>query len=240
MASFLTSSCGLLPHTIKSSRESCLMKIICALVWQTSLLFLIEPFAFTSSTVNTIGTQSNFQLPIQFSLQAILSYQLSLILNLFMFRDFSIMTTLESWSYYVSWFVVIRGKFTKLYTFHCGFSIWMLKLLCYSICRGIEAKQPNFDIQKSAKVQLIKNEKKIVAFVPNDSCLNYLEENVINWINDCFFHSSPIGFTLISNRSSDACDVIQTYNTKGYHHFRIDTQNGTSICWTWRLLQLWI
>ncbi|KAG5049422.1 hypothetical protein JHK85_010525 [Glycine max] len=96
MASFLTSSCGLLPHTIKSSRESCLMKIICALVWQTSLLFLIEPFAFTSSTVNTIEV--------------------------------------------------------------------------------LRLSSPTLTFKK----------------VP----------------------SSPIGFTLISNRSSDACDVIQTYNTK--------------------------
>lgn len=48
---------------------------------------------------------------------------------------------------------------------------------CY-VCRGIEAKQPNSAIRKCARVQLIKNGKKIAAFVPNDGCLNYIEENV--------------------------------------------------------------
>jgi len=36
---------------------------------------------------------------------------------------------------------------------------------------GIEAKQPNSAIRKSVRVQLIKNSKKIAAFVPNDGCL---------------------------------------------------------------------
>eukprot|EP01112_Ceratiomyxa_fruticulosa_P003883 TRINITY_DN1419_c0_g1_i1.p1 TRINITY_DN1419_c0_g1~~TRINITY_DN1419_c0_g1_i1.p1 ORF type:complete len:144 (-),score=29.12 TRINITY_DN1419_c0_g1_i1:52-483(-) len=42
---------------------------------------------------------------------------------------------------------------------------------------GIEAKQPNSAIRKCVRVQLIKNGKKITAFVPNDGCLNYIEEN---------------------------------------------------------------
>ncbi|KAH8971816.1 hypothetical protein BDL97_02G162600 [Sphagnum fallax] len=42
---------------------------------------------------------------------------------------------------------------------------------------GIEAKQPNSAIRKCARVQLIKNGKKIAAFVPRDGCLNYIEEN---------------------------------------------------------------
>merc|ERR1712162_52539 len=42
---------------------------------------------------------------------------------------------------------------------------------------GIEAKQPNSAIRKCVRVQLIKNSKKISAFVPNDGCLNYIEEN---------------------------------------------------------------
>ena len=46
---------------------------------------------------------------------------------------------------------------------------------CHS---GIEAKQPNSAIRKCARVQLIKNGKKIAAFVPNDGCLNFIEENV--------------------------------------------------------------
>ncbi|XP_064953440.1 small ribosomal subunit protein uS12-like [Musa acuminata AAA Group] len=43
--------------------------------------------------------------------------------------------------------------------------------------RCIEAKQPNSAIRKCARVQLIKNGKKIAAFVPNDGCLNFIEEN---------------------------------------------------------------
>merc|ERR1712086_734959 len=42
---------------------------------------------------------------------------------------------------------------------------------------GIEAKQPNSAIRKSARAQLIKNGKKITAFVPRDGCLNFVEEN---------------------------------------------------------------
>jgi len=42
---------------------------------------------------------------------------------------------------------------------------------------GIEAKQPNSAIRKCVRVQLIKNGKKIAAFVPNDGCLNYIDEN---------------------------------------------------------------
>ncbi len=43
---------------------------------------------------------------------------------------------------------------------------------------GIEAKQPNSAIRKCARVQLIKNGKKIAAFVPMDGCLNFIEDNV--------------------------------------------------------------
>ncbi|XP_073113597.1 small ribosomal subunit protein uS12-like [Elaeis guineensis] len=42
---------------------------------------------------------------------------------------------------------------------------------------GIEAKQPNSAIRKCARVQLIKNGKKIAAFVLNDGCLNFIVEN---------------------------------------------------------------
>ena len=49
---------------------------------------------------------------------------------------------------------------------------------CFELCSGIEAKQPNSAIRKCARVQLVKNGKKIAAFVPNDGCLNYIEENV--------------------------------------------------------------
>uniref|UniRef100_A0A0D9ZWR0 40S ribosomal protein S23 n=1 Tax=Oryza glumipatula TaxID=40148 RepID=A0A0D9ZWR0_9ORYZ len=43
---------------------------------------------------------------------------------------------------------------------------------------GIEAKQPNSAICKCARVQLVKNGKKIAAFVPNDGCLNFIKENL--------------------------------------------------------------
>jgi small subunit ribosomal protein S23e len=43
--------------------------------------------------------------------------------------------------------------------------------------RGIEAKQPNSAIRKCVRVQLIKNGKKVAAFVPNDGCLNFIDEN---------------------------------------------------------------
>ena len=42
---------------------------------------------------------------------------------------------------------------------------------------GVEAKQPNSAIRKCVRVQLIKNSKKIIAFVPLDGCLNFIEEN---------------------------------------------------------------
>ena len=42
---------------------------------------------------------------------------------------------------------------------------------------GVEAKQPNSAIRKCIRVQLIKNGKKITAFVPRDGCLNFIEEN---------------------------------------------------------------
>jgi ribosomal protein S12 len=54
------------------------------------------------------------------------------------------------------------------------------------LCSGIEAKQPNSAIRKCARVQLIKNGKKIAAFVPMDGCLNFIEENV-----SCFAMSAP-------------------------------------------------
>ena len=46
------------------------------------------------------------------------------------------------------------------------------------ICSGLEAKQPNSAIRKGVRVQLVKNGKKIACFVPNDGCLNFVDENV--------------------------------------------------------------
>lgn len=52
--------------------------------------------------------------------------------------------------------------------------ILIKQLYVYS---GVEAKQPNSAIRKCVRVQLIKNGKKITAFVPRDGCLNNIEEN---------------------------------------------------------------
>ncbi|KJH52113.1 putative ribosomal protein S23 [Dictyocaulus viviparus] len=38
-------------------------------------------------------------------------------------------------------------------------------------------KKAHLAIRKCVRVQLIKNGKKITAFVPNDGCLNFVEEN---------------------------------------------------------------
>lgn len=42
---------------------------------------------------------------------------------------------------------------------------------------GIESKQPNSALRKCVRVQLIKNGKKVAAFVPMDGCLNFIDEN---------------------------------------------------------------
>lgn len=42
---------------------------------------------------------------------------------------------------------------------------------------GVEAKQPNSAIRKCVRVQLIKNGRRVTAFVPNDGCLNFVDEN---------------------------------------------------------------
>src|SRR4051812_16973759 len=42
---------------------------------------------------------------------------------------------------------------------------------------GVESKQPNSAVRKCVRVQLIKNGKKVAAFVPRDGCLNFIDEN---------------------------------------------------------------
>jgi small subunit ribosomal protein S23e len=42
---------------------------------------------------------------------------------------------------------------------------------------GVEAKQPNSAIRKAVRIQLIKNGKKITAYVPKDGLLNSIETN---------------------------------------------------------------
>lgn len=42
---------------------------------------------------------------------------------------------------------------------------------------GITAKQPNSATRKAVRVQLLKNGKKVTAFVPMDGSLNFIDEN---------------------------------------------------------------
>ena len=58
-------------------------------------------------------------------------------------------------------------------------------VVCVSCCSGIEAKQPNSAIRKAVRVQLIKNGKKIAAFVPRDGCLHFIDENVSIGLRVC-------------------------------------------------------
>ena len=71
--------------------------------------------------------------------------------------------------YFMNLCTNIQLLFLSLYLMEC---LWYI---CLS--RGVEAKQPNSAIRKCVRVQLIKNGKKITAFVPRDGCLNYIEEN---------------------------------------------------------------
>lgn len=72
----------------------------------------------------------------------------------------------------------------KYYAKRMGKSIWKSPLQGTSQAKGIvlekvgiEAKQPNSAIRKGVRVQLIKNGKKVAAFVPQDGCLNFVDEN---------------------------------------------------------------
>jgi small subunit ribosomal protein S23e len=42
---------------------------------------------------------------------------------------------------------------------------------------GVESKQPNSALRKCCRVQLIKNGKKVAAFVPMDGCMNFIDDN---------------------------------------------------------------
>lgn len=56
-----------------------------------------------------------------------------------------------------------------------GVKVFFKKKIYFFFSSGVEAKQPNSAIRKCVRVQLIKNGKKITAFVPNDGCLNFIE-----------------------------------------------------------------
>ncbi len=48
---------------------------------------------------------------------------------------------------------------------------------CRVVVLCAQSKQPNSAVRKCVRVQLIKNGKKVAAFVPRDGCLNYIDEN---------------------------------------------------------------
>ncbi|CAH3172541.1 unnamed protein product, partial [Porites evermanni] len=73
-------------------------------------------------------------------------------------------------STYLSW-LLLNFKLPGVWELNSYKVLFMLFLFC------VEAKQPNSAIRKCVRVQLIKNGKKITAFVPNDGCLNFIEEN---------------------------------------------------------------
>jgi ribosomal protein S12 len=75
---------------------------------------------------------------------------------------------------------------------------------------GVEAKQPNSAIRKCVRVQLIKNGKKVSAFVPNDGCLNFIDENdeVQTSAHDIIVVQKQSNIFMYS-----ACSCIPTRNT---------------------------
>ncbi|XP_059670659.1 uncharacterized protein LOC132316163 [Cornus florida] len=85
---------------------------------------------------------------------------------------------------------------------------------------GIEAKQPNFAMRKSARVQLIKNGKKIAAFVPNDG------EFVFALFLDETLSKEPL--------LSHDLDDQQMYRAKGV----IGPFNGILGLWDWNDIAL--
>lgn len=58
------------------------------------------------------------------------------------------------------------------------FFLFVIHLLSLHFHSGVEAKQPNSALRKCVRVQLVKNGKKVAAFVPRDGCLNFIDDNV--------------------------------------------------------------
>ena len=87
----------------------------------------------------------------------------------------------SKWLRWISIFFLKKVLLITRIDYNCQDLLYLLPRNCdpYTrVCyRGVEAKQPNSAIRKCVRVQLIKNGKKITAFVPRDGCLNYIEEN---------------------------------------------------------------
>jgi small subunit ribosomal protein S12 len=63
----------------------------------------------------------------------------------------------------------LKAKYDPLGTAPSGRGIVLQRV-------GIESKQPNSAVRKCVRVQLIKNNKVVTAFVPKDGALNFIEE----------------------------------------------------------------
>jgi ribosomal protein S12 len=67
---------------------------------------------------------------------------------------------------------------------------------------GVESKQPNSAVRKCVRVQLIKNGKKITAFVPWDGGLNFVDEN--DEVRDATLSCSPATTSVVFRRLCSA------------------------------------
>ena len=84
-------------------------------------------------------------------------------------RDFYKLTLIFYWKrWHARLYDWVLGCFWTFIGLTCNITM----LFAFS---GVEAKQPNSAIRKCVRVQLIKNGKKITAFVPRDGCLNFIE-----------------------------------------------------------------
>ena len=79
----------------------------------------------------------------------------------------------------------------------------------FSLCSGVEAKQPNSAIRKCVRVQLIKNGKKITAFVPNDGCLNFIEVNAHTLESFQIYIMYSVLMVCLNQPENNLCFLIQ-------------------------------
>jgi len=72
------------------------------------------------------------------------------------------------------WVYVTKNVRTKREDKKLEIILYVLRIDINTI--DIKAKQPKSAIRKGTKVQLIKNGKKTIAFMPNDGCLCYFKK----------------------------------------------------------------
>lgn len=90
------------------------------------------------------------------------------------------------------------------------------RLTCWICFSGVEAKQPNSAIRKCVRVQLIKNGKKITAFVPRDGCLNYVEVRMAS--AELFAGCFILYFCHFAGKRRSACGWIRPKGSRrGWH-----------------------